>query len=66
MELIMIEKEKKTKKSEYQKKWRELHKEEMYAFHRLDYQKHKEARLKWQHEYYLKNKNKRSKDEEGK
>jgi len=64
MELIMIEKEKKTKKSEYQKKWRELHKEEMYAFHRLDYQKHKEARLKWQHEYYLKNK--RSKNEKGK
>jgi hypothetical protein len=66
MELIMIEKEKKTKKSEYQKKWRELHKEEMYAFHRLDYQKHRDARLKWQHEYYLKNKNKRSKNEKGK
>jgi hypothetical protein len=63
MEHKMTEEERKKKKAEYQKKWRVLHKDEMYEAHRKDYQKHKEARISWQHQYWINNKKKRSKDE---
>jgi hypothetical protein len=56
-----MDEDKKTKKSEYFKKWSEEHKDKMYEAHRKDYKKHRKARLQWQHEYYL-NKKKAKKE----
>ena len=56
----MTEEEKKVKKLEYQREWRRNHIEKMREAHRNDYKKHKEDRIKWQHQYYKNNKNKRS------
>lgn len=59
----MTEEEKKARKKDYQRKWRELHKDKMYEAHRNDYKKHKQARLEWQHNYYLAKKGSRVTDE---